>query len=102
MDAHKGKKKGDLERELIKHADLIEDPNVKAYIIEKKQAKIQKEIEKNNKARGSVFNKLRGMDVDSDEDMEVESELEEEQVAVKAKALATVKSKKSKGIKKIK
>jgi len=36
MDAHKGKKKGDLERELLKHADLIEDPDVKAYIMEKK------------------------------------------------------------------
>ena len=39
MDAHKKKKKGDLERELMKHADLIEDPNVKAYIMEKKEAK---------------------------------------------------------------
>ena len=39
MDAHKNKKKGDLERELMKHADLIEDPDVKAYIMEKKEAK---------------------------------------------------------------
>ena len=39
MDAHKGKKKGDLERELLKHADLIEDPDVKAYIMEKKAQK---------------------------------------------------------------
>ena len=39
MDAHKGKKKLDLENELIKHVDLIEDEGVKAYIREKKEAK---------------------------------------------------------------
>ena len=73
MDAHKGKKKGDLERELIKHADLIEDPNVKAYIMEKKNAKIQKEIEKNNKARGVKL----GMDVE-DSEMEEEESVDSE------------------------
>ena len=36
MDAHKDKKRKDLEAELMKHVDLIEDPAVKEYILAKK------------------------------------------------------------------
>ena len=39
MDAHKDKKKLDLENELMKHSDLIEDQKVKEYIQSKKAAK---------------------------------------------------------------
>ena len=40
MDAHKDKKRKDIENELMKHIDLIEDPMVKAYIKGKKVVKI--------------------------------------------------------------
>ena len=36
MDDHKGIKKMNLEIELMKHVDLIDDPNVKSYILKKK------------------------------------------------------------------
>ena len=36
MEAHKDKKRRDIENELMKHIDLIEDPKVKAYITKKK------------------------------------------------------------------
>ena len=39
MDAHKTKKRQDIENELMKHINLIEDPKVKAYIIKKKTLK---------------------------------------------------------------
>ena len=37
------KKKADIERELVKHADLISDPKVKAFISKKKEEKLEKE-----------------------------------------------------------
>ena len=37
MDAHKGVKRMNAEIELMKHADLIDDANVKAYILKKKE-----------------------------------------------------------------
>ena len=40
MDAHKAKKKLDLENELVKHVDLIDDPKVKEYIKNKKETKL--------------------------------------------------------------
>ena len=42
MDAHKDKKKKDLENELIKHVDLIEDPAIKEFILVKKADKLKK------------------------------------------------------------
>ena len=42
MDAHKGKKRMDLENELMKHVDLIEDPAVKEYVLKKKTEKAEK------------------------------------------------------------
>jgi len=39
MDAHKTKKREDMENELMKHIDLIDDPAVKEYIRSKKQNK---------------------------------------------------------------
>ena len=35
MEAHKEKKRNDIINELMKHADLIEDPKVKEYVIKK-------------------------------------------------------------------
>ena len=40
MDAHKDKKRADIENELMKHIGLIEDPAMKAYIMKKKAQKI--------------------------------------------------------------
>ena len=40
MDAHKDKKRKDLENELMKHVDLIEDPSVKEFILAKKADKL--------------------------------------------------------------
>ena len=40
MDAHKDKKRSDIENELMKHIGLIEDPKMKAYIMKKKAQKI--------------------------------------------------------------
>jgi len=37
MDDHKGIKKMNVEIELMKHVDLIDDPNVKSYILKKKE-----------------------------------------------------------------
>ena len=36
MDAHKALKRRQMEIELCKHVDLIEDPTIKEYIMEKK------------------------------------------------------------------
>ena len=46
MDAHKDKKRKDLENELMKHVDLIEDPAVKEFILAKKADKLQKTQER--------------------------------------------------------
>ena len=37
MEAHKTKKRQDIENELMKHLGLIEDPKIKEYIIKKKE-----------------------------------------------------------------
>ena len=42
MDAHKGVKRMNAEIELMKHADLIDDMNVKAYILKKKAEKTKR------------------------------------------------------------
>ena len=42
MDAHKGVKRMNAEIELMKHADLIDDLNVKAYILKKKAEKTKR------------------------------------------------------------
>ena len=99
MDAHKSKKKLDLENELLKHADLIEDPNVKSYIMEKKAAKQQKQIDENTIKRGSIFKKMKAMQVDED-GMQVDDDSEElanpETDRKRAKIVAR-KSRRSKG-----
>ena len=46
MAKAKAKKRTDVENELVKHADLIGDAKVKAYILKKKDEKRQKELAK--------------------------------------------------------
>lgn len=69
MAKAKAKKRTDVENELMKHADLINDPKVKAYITRKKDAKRQKDLEKFQKSRGGAM----GKDVEM---LESESEVE--------------------------
>ena len=82
MEAHKGKKRKDLENELIKHLDLIEDPAIKQYIIKKKTQKAEIRKARTEK-RSGVHNKM-AMAMDSDLEMEEDSE-EAEPVKVVAK-----------------
>ena len=37
MEAHKDLKRRQMEIELMKHVDLIDDPKIKEYILEKKK-----------------------------------------------------------------
>ena len=46
MDAHKETKRRDMENELMKHIDLIEDPKIKEYIIKKKADKVKAKEER--------------------------------------------------------
>ena len=101
MDAHKTKKKQDLENELMKHVDLIEDPNVKQYILKKKELKQKAKEEKEIRSgiRKGIHAKMSKMEVDSDEDMlqadsSEEEEVQEKPKQIKQKALAKVKSSK--------
>ena len=91
MEAHKDKKRRDVENELMKHTGLIENAKVKAYILAKKEAKAkakQDRIDRNNKPLG-VRAKMEVMNDDLEME-ESESEQEEEpvkQVAVVRKSL---------------
>ena len=89
MDAHKGLKRRQMEIELMKHVDLIEDPKIKEFIMAKRvirvHAKEQNAI-KNSKKTG-IRAKLA-----IDHEMEVEDSEEEKPVA--QKALAKVSKKK--------
>ena len=86
MDAHKGVKKMNLEIELMKHADLIDDPNIKAYILKKKeQRRVRKEERLNkNKPKSGIHSKVM------DSDSEMESEQEKPAITAKQKALAKI------------
>ena len=82
IEAHKAKKRSDIENELMKHLGLIEDPKIKEYIIKKSLQKKQiKEdrITRHNKPLGVRAN----MAIKEDIEME---ESEEEVVPVKAVA----------------
>ena len=85
MEAHKEKKRKDIENELMKHIDLIEDPEIKKYIqkkkVQKKEAKEQR-MAKHSGVRAKMANVG---------DVAMESESEEEEKPVKA--LAKVRSK---------
>ena len=91
MDAHKDKKRRDVENELMKHTGLIDNLKVKTYIIAKKDAKIkakQDRIAKNNRPLG-VRAKMAVMNDDVQmEDSESEEVVETvKQVAVVKKSL---------------
>ena len=88
MDAHKGKKRKDLENELMKHVDLIEDPAIKEYITQKKTKRTKEREERANK-RSGIHNKMAKA-LESDIEMESDSEEEEpvkEVVKIKKKAI---------------
>ena len=89
MDAHKGVKKMNLEIELMKHVDLIDDPNVKAYIQKKKEQRKAEQDARLNKNSGIHGKKILASESE-DEEMSEESE-EPERVAQKAKATALAK-----------
>ena len=57
MEAHKGKKRKDLEAELMKHIDLIEDPAIKEYIAKKQTEKAQIRKARTEK-RSGIHNKM--------------------------------------------
>ena len=90
------------ENELVKHADLITDVKVKAFILKKKDAKREKDLAKWARNSGGMS---------KDVDMEIESEVDSDEdlkkpVAKVKKAKinknkrATIKINKSKHIKK--
>ena len=84
--------------ELAKHADLIDDERVKAYVIKKKQQRIKEKEERILRTQGKrgIHAKMAGVESD-DEEMEESSEQEVQMV----KATATVRrSTRNKAIKK--
>ena len=88
MEAHKALKRRQMEIELMKHSDLIDDPKIKEYIEAKK--KIRTHAKEQNAIKNSKKTTLRAkMAVVENQEMEVESE--EEEPAVQAKALAKVR-----------
>ena len=96
MEAHKDKKRKDIENELMKHVDLIEDPKIKQYIIKKKAEKAKAKedrITKNNKPG------IRGKMAVVQDDISME-ESEESEEPVKVKEVAKVSSKKIRKTKK--
>ena len=88
MELHKDKKRKDIENELMKHVDLIEDPQIKEYILKKKTQKVQAKEE-----RIARHNKpgIRGKMAVVQDDISME-ESEEEEKPVKAKAIAKVRT----------
>ena len=90
MDAHKDKKRLDLENELMKHSDLIEDPKTKEYIVAKKEAKFAKKMAYNDKERArGIHAKMAKMEVE-DESMEDGVETTKKVSKIKAKVVAKV------------
>ena len=87
MEAHKGLKRRQMEIELMKHSDLIDDPKIKSYIEAKK--KIRTHAKEQNAIKNSKKTTLRAkMAVIDTDQMEVE---EDEEPVVQQKALAKVR-----------
>ena len=86
MAKAKAKKRTDIENELVKHADLISDAKVKAYIQKKKEAKREREMQKYAKS-GAMRKDVEMLESDSESVEEV-------------KVVETIKPKKTKAIKK--
>lgn len=83
MDAHKGVKKMNLEIELMKHVDLIDDPAIKSYILKKKEQRKARQEERLNKNRPKSG--IHAKAIQSDSEMEDESEEEKVKQPVSAK-----------------
>ena len=87
MEAHKALKRRQMEIELCKHSDLIEDPKIKEYIEEKKA--IRQHAKEQNAIKNSKKTTLRAkMAVVDKDQMEVE---QDEEPKVQQKALAKVR-----------
>ena len=90
MDAHKGVKRMNLEIELAKHVDLIDDPAVKAYILKKKEQRKAEREARLNKNSGIHGKKILASESE-DEEMSEDSEKDEKIVEkAKVKALAKI------------
>ena len=90
MDAHKGVKRMNLEIELAKHVDLIDDPAVKAYILKKKEQRKAEREARLNKNSGIHGKKILASESE-DEEMSEDSEKAEKIVEkAKVKALAKI------------
>ena len=90
MAKAKAKKRTDIENELLRHADLISDTKVKAFIMKKKEKQL--EVRQERYAKEAKYSAMR-----KDVEMLVEENSEEDE---DMKALAKVKVKKTKAIKK--
>ena len=95
MAKAKAKKRADIENELVKHADLISDKKVKAFIEKKREEKRAKDQAKWAKQGASMRKDIEMVE----EESEVES-VEEVKVAQKVAAKRGGKDAKSKVIKK--
>ena len=87
MAKAKAKKRTDIENELLRHADLISDTKVKAFIMKKREKQL--ELRQEKYAKEAKYSAMR-----KDMEMLVEESEEDEDI----KALAKVK--KTKAIKK--
>ena len=88
MEAHKGLKRRQMEIELMKHVDLIEDPKIKEFIMAKKKIRVHA------KEQSAIKNsKKTGIRAKMAVDHEMEIEESEEEV-VQQKVLAKVTTKK--------
>ena len=88
MEAHKEKKRNDIINELMKHADLIEDPKVKEYVIKKKEQKVKAKEDKITRHNKPLGVRAKMAVVQDDVQMEESSE-EEKPVKVVAKVRAS-------------
>ena len=91
MEAHKGLKRRQMEIELMKHVDLIEDPKIKEFIMAKK--KIRQHAKEQNAIKNSKKTGIRAK-MAIDHEMEIEDSDENEKQVVQQKALAKVSKKK--------
>ncbi len=95
MAKAKAKKRQDVENELLKHADLIGDAKVKAFIMKKREQKLKERQDRYEKEATAAAKKqgVMGKDVDMlMEDSEEES-VEEVKVVQTVKKTKAIKKK---------
>ena len=79
MEAHKGLKRRQMEIELMKHVDLIDDPKIKEFIMAKK--KIRQHAKEQNAIKNSKKTGIRAK-MAIDHEMEIEDSEEESEKEV--------------------